>query len=63
MGRPAICVEEDDGIDIVIAKITTHNIIVRIPVAADGKLGGLISRADVLSLMIEPEFVTVFGGK
>src|SRR5262245_9957965 len=30
MGRPAICVEEDDEIETVIAKMTTHNF-VRIP--------------------------------
>jgi CBS domain-containing protein len=62
MGRPAICVEEDDEIEMVIAKMTTHNII-RIPVVRDGKLVGLISRADILSRMIEPEFVTLFDGK
>ena len=62
MSRPAICVEEDDEIEIVITKMTTHNII-RIPVVRDGKLVGLISRADILSRMIEPEFVTLFDGK
>ena len=62
MGRPAICVEEDDEIEMVIAKMTTHNII-RIPVVRDGKLVGLISRADILGRMIEPEFVTLFDGK
>ena len=62
MSRPAICVEEDDEIEIVIAQMTTHNII-RIPVVRDGKLVGLISRADILSRMIEPEFVTLFDGK
>jgi CBS domain-containing protein len=62
MGRPAVCVEEDDEIEMVIAKMTTHNF-VRIPVVRDGKLVGLISRADILSRMIEPEFVTLFDGK
>jgi hypothetical protein len=28
----------------------------------EGKLVGVIARADILSRMIEPEFVTVFGG-
>src|SRR5512134_3568092 len=42
MSRPAICVEEDDEIEMVITKMTTHNII-RIPVVRDGKLVGLIS--------------------
>jgi CBS domain-containing protein len=68
MSRPAICVEEDDEIEMVIAKMTTHNFI-RIPVVRDGKLVGLISRADILSRMLEPErvlepaFVTLFDGK
>ncbi len=62
MGRPAICVEEDDEIEMVIAKMTTHNF-VRVPVVRDGKLVGIISRADILSRMIEPEFVTLFDGK
>ena len=62
MSRPVICVEEDDEIEMVIAKMTTHNII-QIPVVHDDKLVGLISRADILSRMIEPEFVTLFDGK
>ena len=61
MGNPAVCVEEDDPIESVIAKMTTHNII-RVPVIRDGKLAGVISRADILSRMIEPEFVSIFGG-
>ena len=68
MSRPAICVEEDDEIEMVIAKMTTHNFI-RIPVVRDGKLVGLISRAAILSHMLEPErklepaCVTLFDGK
>lgn len=62
MGRPAVCVEEDEPIESVIAKMTTHHII-RVPVVRDGKLVGVIARADILSRMIEPEFVTVFGGQ
>jgi len=61
MGNPAVCVEEDDPIEAVIAKMTTHHII-RVPVIRDGKLAGVISRADILSRMIEPEFVSIFGG-
>ena len=62
MGRPPVCVEEDETIDAVIAKMTTHNII-RVPVVRSGKLVGVIARADILSRMIEPEFVSVFGGQ
>jgi len=61
MGRPPVCVEEDDAIETVIAKMTTHHII-RVPVVRGGKLVGVIARADILSRMIEPEFVTIFGG-
>jgi CBS domain-containing protein len=61
MTKPAICVREDEDIDGVINKMTEKNII-RLPVVAeDGKLVGVIARADVLSRMIEPEFVTIFG--
>ena len=61
-GQPAVCVEEDDPIEAVIAKMMLHHII-RVPVVLHGKLVGVIARADVLSRMIEPEFVTVFGGQ
>jgi CBS domain-containing protein len=61
MSRPAVCVEEEDSLEAVIAKMTTHNII-RVPVVREGKLVGVIARADILSRLIEPEFVSVFGG-
>jgi CBS domain-containing protein len=61
MGRPPVCVEEDEPLESVIAKMTTHQII-RVPVVRDGKLVGVIARADILSRLIEPEFVSVFGG-
>jgi CBS domain-containing protein len=62
MTKPAVCVREDEEIDFVIAKMTERNII-RLPVIReDGTLTGVIARADILSSMIEPEFVTVFGG-
>ncbi|MCS6927121.1 MAG: CBS domain-containing protein [Candidatus Binatia bacterium] len=58
MGQPPVCVEEDEPIEAVIAKMTAHHII-RVPVVREGKLVGVIARADILSHMIEPEFVTV----
>ncbi len=61
MGRPPVCVEEDEPLDAVIAKMTAHHII-RVPVVRNGKLIGVIARADILSRLLEPEFVTVFGG-
>jgi len=61
MGRPPVCVEEDEPLDAVIAKMTAHHII-RVPVVRNGKLVGVIARADILSRLLEPEFVTVFGG-
>jgi CBS domain-containing protein len=61
MTQPAICAREDDDLDAVITKMTEKNII-RLPVVGeDGKLVGVIARADVLSRMIEPEFVTIVG--
>ena len=60
MSKP-ICVQEDEDLDSVIAKMTANGI-VRVPVVGDdGKLVGVIARADVLSRMIEPEFVTIVG--
>ena len=61
MSRPAICVEEDASLDSIVATMTTHHII-RVPVTRQGKLVGIISRSDILSHMLEPEFVTYFGG-
>jgi len=61
MTQPAICAREDEDLDGVITKMTEKNII-RLPVVGeDGKLVGVIARADVLSRMIEPEFVTIVG--
>jgi CBS domain-containing protein len=56
-----VCAQEDEEIDSVIAKMTEKNII-RLPIVGeDGRLVGVIARADILSRMIEPEFVTIFG--
>jgi CBS domain-containing protein len=44
MTRPAICVQEDDDLDVVIQKMTEKNII-RLPVVAeDGRLVRVIAR-------------------
>jgi CBS domain-containing protein len=61
MGRPPVCVEEDEPLAAVIAAMTAHRII-RVPVVRGGKLVGVIARADILSRLIEPEFVSVSGG-
>ena len=61
MSKPPVCVKEDDALEDVIAKMTDHHII-RVPVVKeDGRLVGVIARADILGRMIEPEFVTVLG--
>jgi CBS domain-containing protein len=61
MSKPPVCVQEENSIEEVIAKMTEHHII-RVPVVReDGRLVGLIARADILSHMIEPEFVSVLG--
>jgi CBS domain-containing protein len=61
MSRTVVCAQENDALDDIIAKMTEHNII-RLPVVGeDGKLIGVIARADILSRLIEPEFVTIVG--
>src|SRR5215510_14439859 len=40
MGQPPVCVAEDESLQSVIAKMTTHHII-RVPVVRDGKLVGV----------------------
>ncbi|HSF29280.1 MAG TPA: CBS domain-containing protein [Candidatus Tectomicrobia bacterium] len=61
MSRTVICAQEEDTLDDIVAKMTEHNII-RLPVVGeDGKLIGVIARADILSRLIEPEFVTIVG--
>jgi CBS domain-containing protein len=61
MSRTVICAREEDTLDDIVAKMTEHNII-RLPVVGeDGKLIGVIARADILSRLIEPEFVSIVG--
>ncbi|MBM4055789.1 MAG: CBS domain-containing protein [Planctomycetes bacterium] len=58
MTKKPICVTENASIEEIIDLMTKHNII-RVPVVRDNVLVGLISRCDILSSMVEPEFVTV----
>ena len=58
MGLPALCVEEETTVEEVIKHMIQNNFL-RVPVVRKGKLVGLISRSDILSHLIEPEFVTV----
>jgi CBS domain-containing protein len=61
MSRTVVCAREDDALDDVIAQMTEHHII-RLPVVdKDGKLIGVLARADILSRLIEPEFVAIVG--
>jgi CBS domain-containing protein len=61
MSRTVVCAQENDALDDIIAKMMEHHII-RLPVVdEDGKLIGVIARADLLRHLIEPEFVTVVG--
>ena len=61
MSRTVVCAQENDALDTIIAKMMDHHII-RLPVVGeDGKLIGVIARADLLRHLIEPEFVTVVG--
>ncbi len=61
MSRIVVCAQEEDALDDIIAKMTEHHII-RLPVVdEDGKLIGVIARADILSRLIEPEFVAIVG--
>jgi CBS domain-containing protein len=60
MSKP-ICVQEDDELDTVVAKMIGNGI-VHVPVLSeDGKLAGVIARTDILSSIIEPEFVSDVG--
>jgi CBS domain-containing protein len=61
MSRTVECAQENDALGDIIAKMMEHHII-RLPVVGeDGKLIGVIARADLLRHLIEPEFVTVVG--
>ena len=60
MSKNPICVTEDTSIDHIIDLMTKHNII-RVPVVRNDTLVGVISRCDILNIIVEPEFVTFFA--
>ncbi|MBU6391061.1 MAG: CBS domain-containing protein [Planctomycetota bacterium] len=60
MSKKPICVIENTPVDEIIDLMMKHNII-RVPVVRNDNLVGVISRCDILSSIVEPEFVTVFA--
>src|SRR5574337_1082461 len=60
MSKKPVCVTENTPVDEIIDLMTKHNII-RVPVVRNDNLVGVISRCDILSSIVEPEFVTVFA--
>ena len=56
-----LCVEEDASVQDII-KIMIENKVRRLPVVRNGRLVGVISRADILDHMIEPSLINVYGG-
>ena len=60
MSKNPICVPENTTIEEIIALMVKNNII-RIPVVRNDTLVGVISRCDILSSIVEPEFVTVYA--
>ena len=60
MSKKPICVTENTTVEEIIDLMMKHNII-RVPVVRNDNLVGVISRCDILSSIVEPEFVTVFA--
>jgi CBS domain-containing protein len=60
MSKKPVCVTENTPVDEIIDLMTKNNII-RVPVLRNDNLVGIISRCDILSSIVEPEFVTVFA--
>ena len=60
MSKNPICVSENTSVEEIIDLMMKHNII-RVPVVRNDNLVGVISRCDILSSIVEPEFVTVFA--
>jgi CBS domain-containing protein len=59
MTGPAITVDADASFEEVMKSLEEYRI-VRVPVTAEGKLVGIISRRDVIRAILEPEFIA-FG--
>ncbi len=58
MTKNPICVLEDTPVEEIIGLMTKHHII-RVPVVRNDNLVGVVSRCDILSSIVEPEFVTI----
>jgi len=58
MSKNPICVSENTPVEEIIDLMIKNNVI-RVPVVRDGNLVGVISRCDILSSVVEPEFITV----
>jgi CBS domain-containing protein len=61
MNPVPLCVNEDTSVEEILKTMIDNNVI-RVPVVRKGKLVGVVARADLLSHLIEPEFVRFYGG-
>ena len=61
MNPVPLCVDEDTSVEEILKTMIDNNVI-RVPVVRKGKLVGVVARADLLSHLIEPEFVRFYGG-
>ncbi|OHB97527.1 MAG: histidine kinase [Planctomycetes bacterium RIFCSPLOWO2_12_38_17] len=58
MSKNPICVSENTPVEEIIDLMIKNNVI-RVPVVRNDNLVGVISRCDILSSIVEPEFITV----
>jgi len=58
MSKNPICVSENTPVEEIIDLMIKNNVI-RVPVVRNDNLVGVISRCDILSSVVEPEFITV----
>lgn len=61
MNPVPLCVNEDTSVEEILKTMIDNNVI-RVPVVRKGKLVGVVARADLLSHLIDPEFVRFYGG-